>query len=508
MAVAFLLQVLLLAGSSWQFCRAGDVQPFSKLSDGVYTLQLASTNCFLTYQNRTCAKNVPVVRPKTTLWNKWAVRVVDKEQGIVTLKTPEDYGRCPDGTLSRLIGDTCQETRSATKVGIAGQSATPTLEQELFQLVPVDDSDGPGDLYYVMAVGKRSTCARYLGATGCASGSVRTKLAAEGEEGVLTIWRVSMVQGSAPAPSPVPAPAVPSPTQAPAPAPATAPATAPASIPGPVIEPSIYGQSIVTSGFVYISVKSMGGSDACSVVSVTFTTVFKGGGTSVIDQPSWVVTYDAAELTNRPVTISLVGGHQYETYAVGMCSEGGETEMSNILTTVSVVPTSLALFCRAANGVTILCPRAEVGDTGTVDGIEYTKRDRAGLDALRGPADQAKLATSCTSGIPTMATLFRVRVSARLFLLRCLLIVVCIPWISRRSLDGPFLPGCTTVGLQHLQPGHRYLGHELGDDHVYHVLRTCFCPPVFAASLPPHRWVYPLDVSTLTGPCHSSLAVL
>ena len=340
MAVAFLLQVLLLAGSSWQFCRAGDVQPFSKLSDGVYTLQLASTNCFLTYQNRTCAKNVPVVRPKTTLWNKWAVRVVDKEQGIVTLKTPEDYGRCPDGTLSRLIGDTCQETRSATKVGIAGQSATPTLEQELFQLVPVDDSDGPGDLYYVMAVGKRSTCARYLGATGCASGSARTKLAVEGEEGVLTIWRVSMVQGSAPTPSPVPAPAVPSPTQAPAPAPAPAPATAPASIPGPVIEPSIYGQSIVTSGFVYISVKSMGGSDACSVVSVTFTTVTKGGGASVIDQPSSVVTYDAAELTNRPVTISLVGGHQYETYAVGMCSEGGETEVSNILTTVSVVPES------------------------------------------------------------------------------------------------------------------------------------------------------------------------
>ena len=218
-AVAFLLQVLLLAGSSWQNCRAGDVQPFSKLSDGVYTLQLASTNCFLSYQNRLCATNMPVVRPKTTLWNKWAVRVVDKEQGIVSLKTPEDYGRCPAGTMSRLTGDACQETPSATTVGIAGPSATPALEQELFQLVPVDDSDGPGDLYYVMAVGKRSTCARYLGATGCTSGSVRTKLAAEGEEGVLTIWRVSMVQGSAPAPSPVPAPVVPSPTQAPAPAP-------------------------------------------------------------------------------------------------------------------------------------------------------------------------------------------------------------------------------------------------------------------------------------------------
>ena len=166
MAVAFLLQVLLLAGSSWQNCRAADVQPFSKLSDGVYTLQLASTKCYLSYQNRLCATNLPVVRPKTTLWNKWAVRVVDEQQGIVSLKTSEDYGRCPDGTMSRLTGDACQKTRSATKVGIAGPSATPTLEQELFQLVPVDDSDGPGDLYYVMAVGKRSTCARYLGATG------------------------------------------------------------------------------------------------------------------------------------------------------------------------------------------------------------------------------------------------------------------------------------------------------------------------------------------------------
>ena len=427
-AVAFLLQVLLLAGSSWQNCRAADVQPFSKLSDGVYTLQLASTNCFLSYQNRLCATNMPVVRPKTTLWNKWAVRVVDKEQGIVSLKTPEDYGRCPAGTMSRLIGDACQETPSATTVGIAGPSATPALEQELFQLVPVDDSDGPGDLYYVMAAGKRSTCARYLGATGCTSGSVRTKLAAEGEEGVLTIWRVSMVQGSAPAPSPVLAPVVPSPTQAPAPAPATAPATT--SIPGPVIEPSIYGQSIVTSGFYYISVKSMGGSDACSVVSVKFTTVLKGG----------VVTYDAAELTNRPVTISLVGRHQYETYAVGTCSEGGETEMSNILTTVSVPLAQGSLFSKAANGFTILCPSAKVGDTGSVDGVYYTKRNRDQLRALV-QGNQADLVTSCTSGVTDMSGMFGVRVSARLLLLlRCLLTVLCITWMSRRSLGTAIRP--------------------------------------------------------------------
>ena len=31
----------------------------------------------------------------------------------------------------------------------------------------------------------------------------------------------------------------------------------------------------------------------------------------------------------------------------------------------------------------------------------------------------------------------------------------------------PFVPGCTTVGCRCLQPAHRYLGHELGDDHGY-----------------------------------------
>ena len=361
MAVALLLQVLLLAGSSWQNSLAGDVQPSSKLSDGVYTLQLASTNCFLTYQNRTCAKNVPVVRPKTTLWNKWAVRVVDKEQGIVTLKTSEDYGRCPDGTLSRFAGDACQETQSATAVGIVGQTATPALEHELFQLVPVDDPDGSGGLYHVVAIGKQSRCARYLGATGCTSGSVGTKLAAEGEEGVLTIWGFSMVQGSAPAPSPVPAPVVPSTTQAPAPAPA------PTSIPGPVIEPTIYGQSIVTSGLLYISVESLGGSDACSVVSVTFTTVIKeAAGASVNNQPSSTATYDAADLTDGHVTIPLVGGHRYEVYAVGTCSRGGQTEMSNILTSVSVV--SSAATASPLNAPSVTAARGTVNNQVAVTG--------------------------------------------------------------------------------------------------------------------------------------------
>ena len=46
-----------------------------------------------------------------------------------------------------------------------------------------------------------------------------------------------------------------------------------------------------------------------------------------------------------------------------------------------------------------------------------------------------------TSSVTTMAIMFTVRVSARLLLLlRCLLTVVCIPWMSRRSLDTAIRP--------------------------------------------------------------------
>ena len=45
----------------------------------------------------------------------------------------------------------------------------------------------------------------------------------------------------------------------------------------------------------------------------------------------------------------------------------------------------------------------------------------------------------------------------------------------------PFVPGCTTVECRCLRPAHRYLGHELGDDHgvacsTYVFLPACcFC---------------------------------
>ncbi len=134
-----------------------------------------------------------------------------------------------------------------------------------------------------------------------------------------------------------------------------------------------------------------------------------GVGARPIAQPSSTVTYKAADLANGHATIRLIE-YQYEVYAVGKCSEGGQTEKSNILRTQSIAQP----FFKAHNGVTIRCPLAAVGATGTIDGITYTKRDRAGLLALKATLNEPELVTSCTSGVTDMSELFAVRDPARL----------------------------------------------------------------------------------------------
>ena len=63
-------------------------------------------------------------------------------------------------------------------------------------------------------------------------------------------------------------------------------------------------------------------------------------------------------------------------------------------------------FYLDTNGVTVLCPGAAVGDTGVVNSVTYTKRDRVGLLALVGAANESDLATSCTSGVTDMSIMF------------------------------------------------------------------------------------------------------
>jgi surface protein len=73
----------------------------------------------------------------------------------------------------------------------------------------------------------------------------------------------------------------------------------------------------------------------------------------------------------------------------------------------ATVDVNVLLFALAANGVTVTCSEAQVGDTGLVNGVAYTRRDRAGLGALIAASNAASLATSCTSGVTDMSNLFR-----------------------------------------------------------------------------------------------------
>ncbi|AXI99835.1 Por secretion system C-terminal sorting domain-containing protein [Cyclonatronum proteinivorum] len=67
-------------------------------------------------------------------------------------------------------------------------------------------------------------------------------------------------------------------------------------------------------------------------------------------------------------------------------------------------------FLLASNGVTITCVAANIGDKGFVGADEYTKLDRDGLDALlTANPNNPEFATTCTSGILDMSSLFQNR---------------------------------------------------------------------------------------------------
>ena len=67
---------------------------------------------------------------------------------------------------------------------------------------------------------------------------------------------------------------------------------------------------------------------------------------------------------------------------------------------------TVAHFLFAANGVTVICSSAAVGDTGEVGGVTYTKRTKVQIDALVGGGDYAGLATTCTSDVTDMSLMF------------------------------------------------------------------------------------------------------
>ena len=196
-----------------------------------------------------------------------------------------------------------------------------------------------------------------------------------------------------------------------------------------------------TSGSVPNQVAVTGTNPAAGNVGTTLkvSCVVQGGACPDVGAPGWVAvgTSGTAEQVAKlsDGSTDLVGGTTYTCWS----AEFDATSRLCSTTGVDVI-SSAPPFYKAANDVTILCPGAAVGDTGSVDGVEYTKRNRGQLLALV-QGNQADLRTSCTSGVTDMSSMFAVRVSARLLLLlRGLLTIVCIPWMSRRSLDTAIRP--------------------------------------------------------------------
>ncbi len=82
------------------------------------------------------------------------------------------------------------------------------------------------------------------------------------------------------------------------------------------------------------------------------------------------------------------------------------TATSGSVSATASVTVAAPFSLLAANGVTVVCTGADVGDTGTVGGVTYTKRSRAQIQDFVTAEDYAPLATTCTSDVTDMEGIF------------------------------------------------------------------------------------------------------
>jgi surface protein len=118
---------------------------------------------------------------------------------------------------------------------------------------------------------------------------------------------------------------------------------------------------------------------------------------------SVLLTY-AISVYAQVAAASCPGGEQFCKASNGVCDTWHSTSTGPLGRGVAGWRLT-DLFVRMQ--VTIVCEDAEVGDTGVVDGMTYTKVDGAGLKALAEDESRwAELETSCTSGVTDMTELF------------------------------------------------------------------------------------------------------
>ncbi len=408
---------------------------------------------YLGFNNRTCTSSLapsktagPVMRGPSSsmMWREWLIRVQNKDEDRVDVTLQafmhpalEDQGKCL-GYVSNYYGNpeyrgSCVIPPYGNGLFLNGTEDTGNdvpINPQVLSITTAPSGSAAEGAFELTAANKPDVCMRALAVEDCDLQAALVEDPAEYfvESKQYKTWILTKRYDVVPKTSPPPPLSPPPPSPTSPPPPASSPP--PASIPGPRIEPYVYGQTVVTWGYVEISVKSFGGNAACSVESITFTAVNKATAASAS-----TAAYSVDNLQRLPLaTVPLAAWNEYEVYAVGTCSSGESTERSNGLSVLSSYdsggtapsppsppppspppPPPAPRFYLAPNGVTVLCPSASVGDTGVVNGVTYTKRDRAGLRGLVGTVNEAEMATSCTSGVTDMSYMFSVRVPPRYF---------------------------------------------------------------------------------------------
>ncbi|NBC03123.1 MAG: BspA family leucine-rich repeat surface protein, partial [Bacteroidetes bacterium] len=140
--------------------------------------------------------------------------------------------------------------------------------------------------------------------------------------------------------------------------------------------------------------------EAKSVTAVfemnTFTLTVNIDGQGTVDRNPTEGEYEYG--TTVRLTANPQSGHQFYQWS-------GDAESNQLQVEVmmdrdkEVTATFVARFFLADNGITVKCPMVDVGESGTVNGVEYTKRTNDTITPTNA-------STSCTSGITDMGYLF------------------------------------------------------------------------------------------------------
>ena len=161
------------------------------------------------------------------------------------------------------------------------------------------------------------------------------------------------------------------------------------------------------------------------ILSTTFVVTVEQMANSITVTPSSLSFGYIGELKTSISTITDFGGatmpnasvmwSSSDTNVVTVSSNGEVLAVDNGTATITGTVDSLsiaivvdvtALFYLHNNGVTIMCPDANIGGSGEVNGIIYTKRDRVAIDNLVINEDWISLQNTCTSGITNMDFMF------------------------------------------------------------------------------------------------------